>query len=260
MTLASETLQLDLPEGEVHVWCAPLDGLLARESSLFRTMSPDEKARARRFVFERDRERFSVCRGLLRRILGSYLGVAPSEVQFAYGAHGKPRLGPSHAGSGLRFNVSHSGQLALLAFTHHWEVGVDIELLRHLADVEELARESLSVLEQKALLTLPPELRSAAFLRAWTRKEAILKALGAGIGAPLDRFSVSLDAGTHIEILDMDPSMGSMDEWKLYSLDTAPEIAAALAVKGTGDRPPPITAVRMVDATGGGAVSRWFEE
>ena len=118
---------------------------------------------------------------LLRWVLGGYLGLEPGEIRFAYGPNGKPRLDTRGDEDVLGFNVSHSGPLALMAFAHRRDVGVDVEFDREVSDVDGLARRCFSSRERNALMRLVPELRPAAFLRCWTRKEALMKADGGGM-------------------------------------------------------------------------------
>lgn len=170
---------VSLAAQEVDVWRAPLD--LEREETVMwleSLLAPDELDRARRFYFARDRRRYVVCRGILRAILGRYLGEQPEELVFAYGRNGKPRL----ADGGLHFNVAHSEGLALLAFTRAGEVGVDLERIRPLPDCEEVARAAFPPEELARLEACPPERRREEFFRTWTRQEAVLKALGSGLG------------------------------------------------------------------------------
>lgn len=157
--------RLDEPQAETVRW---LESLLA----------PDERDRMQRFYFARDRRRYVVGRGTLRVILGRYVGRAPEELRFAYGSNGKPRL----EGSEVYFNVAHSEGLALFAVTRAGEVGVDVERIRELPECEEVARSAFSPRELAKLQACPSSRRQAEFFRAWARQEAVLKALGLGLG------------------------------------------------------------------------------
>jgi len=178
-------------DDEVHVWRIALDR--GDGDSLRARLSSDELARAARFHFERDRTRFLVARAALREILAHYLGASPAEIAFVYGDHGKPALAPPHGD--LRFNLSHSHGLALCAVTRGREVGVDVERIRELDDLEDLARSVFSARELAALHRLPEPGLLAGFFTGWTRKEAFIKALGEGLSHPLKRFDVSLEPG-----------------------------------------------------------------
>jgi len=215
--------------GEVHVWYVDIDsGALSSAADL---LSPDEVERARRFHFERDRRRFILARAALRRRLGSYLGGSPQDVHFAYGANGKPVLS-APADPELRFNVSHSGGRALLGFTCGGEVGVDLERLVAVPDALDLAARFFAPAERTALETVEPDLRSRAFLNGWTRKEAFVKALGEGLGFPLDRFEVSLHPDEPARLLAL--GNGDPTAWTLSGLEPEVGYLAAIAVRGRG--------------------------
>jgi 4'-phosphopantetheinyl transferase len=219
---------LTLGEGSVHVFAAALTDPHAH-ASLVRLLSPDERERAARFQFELHRRRFVVARGLLRSILGSYLGVRPDGLRFAYGPRGKPRL--EMPPSTLRFSVAHSQDLALLAFSHDRELGVDVEAIRHIQDAEGIARRFFSASESVALAALPAFLKMQGFFNGWTRKEAFIKATGEGLAFPLDQFDVALAPGQPARLLRLGWSDGA-NGWTLRDLEPAPGYAAALAFRG----------------------------
>lgn len=223
-----------LPAGHVHVWLTAIDdGTERRVENLLDTLSADELARADRFRFSRDRQMFVVTRAVLRRLIGRYSGVAPSEVHFSYGLWGKPSLGVAGAGpEGLRFNVSHSGDLALLAFARGRDVGVDLERERPIPEGHAIAESQFSTRERAVLLRHAPAERSRAFLGCWTRKEALLKATGNGLSIPLDTFEVTLAPGEAAWPLQATTGPEEASRWSLVDLTPAPGFAAALAVEG----------------------------
>jgi len=163
---------------------------------VLKSLVPDERQRAERFRFERDRRRFIVAHGVLRDILGRYLKCSPAQVSFSYNQYGKPALAQESEAIGLRFNMSHSHEVALYALTRAREVGVDVELLREDFASLEIAERFFSRSEVALLNSLAPELRTDGFFNCWTRKEAYIKALGEGLSHPLDRFAVSLAPGS----------------------------------------------------------------
>ena len=216
-----------LSPDEVHVWSADLDRL--PEAELGEALSADERERARRFRFDRDRRRFTTARGLLRRLLGRYLGRDPAGLRFAYGPRGKPSLGEGH---GLRFNVSHSGGLALLAFAWDRELGVDVEEEREVREAADIARRYFSPREEEELRRLREDQRQAAFFRCWTRKEAFIKATGDGLSRPLDAFDVTLRPGEPARLLRVAGEPEAESRFWLEDLRPAPGFAGALAVEG----------------------------
>jgi len=164
-------------------------------------LSDAERQRASRFVFDRDRRRFIVARARLRRSLAARLSVRPESVELVYGAHGKPRLARHCPTSDLHFNVSHAEDVAVYAFSHGREIGVDIESVRVIHDTEDIAARFFSHREYEAYLALEPRDRPLGFFNCWTRKEAYVKALGDGLSHPLDCFDVTLAPGEPAKIL-----------------------------------------------------------
>lgn len=226
---------LRLEAGDIHVWRAQLDLGAARLQGLFRSLSADERSRAERFRAPRDRDRYIAGRGLLRAVLARYLWAHPAELHFRYGLHGKPALAREAGRSALRFNVSHSEGLALLAVTRGREVGVDVERLR--PDIEDgIARRFFSPGEVARLGALPAGQRQAAFFACWTRKEAFVKARGEGLGLGLDTFDVTLAPEEPAALLRLDGDAGAPGRWSLQHLDPGPGYVGALAVEGRGLR------------------------
>lgn len=221
---------LTLQKHEVHVWRADL---LVHSSHEFRSLlSPDEQARADRFYFQKDRDRFEVARGILRLILSRYLNVPPQELQFHYSPTGKPSLADPIEPS-LCFNLSHSEQLALYAIA--WRtVGIDIEQIRSECDYEGIAERFFSPSEQTALSQLSPDLKLQGFFNGWTRKEAFLKATGQGLTIPLDQLVVSLKPDEPARILRTDWNPAAASRWSIANLQVEAGYAAAIAAAGQG--------------------------
>jgi 4'-phosphopantetheinyl transferase len=198
-----------LRPGEVHVWRVELaDGDL---EALRPLLSLAESIRAERFHFSRDRARFTAGRGRLRTILGRYLDLPPHELRFTEGAHGKPEL--EGMASTLRFNLSHSDDLMLLAVTHARAVGIDLELMREDVPFQSLADHYFEPEDAWDLRLLPPIERVGKFYALWTSTEARLKADGAGLGR-----------GTRV----IQP-----ERWSVIRLQPAEGYAAALATEGS---------------------------
>ncbi|HEV2393476.1 MAG TPA: 4'-phosphopantetheinyl transferase superfamily protein [Verrucomicrobiae bacterium] len=166
-------------------------------------MSDDEIQRAGRFHFEQHRNRFIAGRGLLRAVLARYLCAAPKQIKFAYGTNGKPCLAKSTGGDNLEFNLAHSEDVALLAVTRTFPVGIDVERIRPMPDAAELVARFFSPRESAIFRGLPSEEQSSAFFSLWTRKEALLKATGEGIGHLLNQVEVSFLPGEPVRIIRM---------------------------------------------------------
>ncbi|HEY1607308.1 MAG TPA: 4'-phosphopantetheinyl transferase superfamily protein [Allosphingosinicella sp.] len=197
--------------------------------SLRALLDPEERSRAARLRFERDRHRFIARRGRLRLLLAGALGCAPAKIRYATGRFGKPRL----EGAGdLRFNLSHSDGLALCAIGRGVEIGCDIERRRSdLADAA-TAERFFAAGERRVLRSLPRERQVQGFFDCWTRKEAYVKALGDGLSCPLDSFEVSLEPGGTTRLGNGGRA------WLIAGFEPAPLYHAAVAVETRGDAHP----------------------
>jgi 4'-phosphopantetheinyl transferase len=220
---------------EVHLWRCSLDLPLASLDEEYAVLASDEIERARRYKFTRDRRRFVAARSFLRRTLAEYLSVSPLEISFVYGAFGKPGLSRRPDGARVEFNMSHSADLAILAISRGPEVGVDVEQVIQVPELQGTASRFFSAYENAALNEVPAENRNFAFYCCWTRKEAFLKALGHGLAHSLDSFDVSLDE-ERPKLVAVRSDRGAPSEWTLFHLCPAPGYVAALAVKGNGVR------------------------
>jgi 4'-phosphopantetheinyl transferase len=218
---------------DVHVWRIALEMSETMLARLREILAEDERRRAERFHFEKDRRHFTAGRGALRILLARYLARRPEEVRFVYSNYGKPRLADSDNGDHLRFNLTHSHGLALLAITRGRDIGVDVERLRDMErDGEPLAERFFSPREAAVLRSLPPELRREAFFHCWTCKEAYIKANGKGLSLPLDQFDVSLHPAEPAALLATHHDPMEARRWSLRSLDPGEGYVGALAVEG----------------------------
>lgn len=206
-------------------------------------LSSVERERASRFARARDCRRFVVARGRLKQLLGLRLGVAPHSVQLVYGPRGKPALAPAFAGSGLRFNISRSDDVAAYAFAYDREIGVDVEEVRVLPDADAVVAQMFSPSENVSYVALSPRDRPLGFFQCWTRKEAFIKALGEGLHYPLDRFDVSLTPGEPGRILRIESTAGSDCPWALHSFSPGAQLTGAVVVQ-TRAQEPALTAAR----------------
>jgi 4'-phosphopantetheinyl transferase len=218
----------------VHVWPIRIpasdDGL----TWLCSLLTGDERKRAARFTPTRLRRSFIITRGILRTLLGRYIDLAPAAVPLCYGINGKPSLAiPSQN----HFNMSHSGDLAVFAFTTGCEVGVDVELMRPLLRSQDLAESFFSPDEVLQLHGLSVDQRERAFFLCWTRKEAYIKATGRGLAAPLHEFAVNLGLNEPPRLLHIGHDRLLAESWTIHNLDIDPAYAGALAYR---DAPRPI--------------------
>ena len=214
-----------MPCDGVRVWSVPLDiaGAVSR-------LSEDESERVDRYRFDADRRRFAACRTALRTILASFLRVAAHEIGLATTASGKPYLHPRHE-SHLRFSVSHSGDLALIALANNREVGVDVEHIRAMPGMDGVIRRYFSPSEVRALESLPGDERRRAFFRIWTLKEAYLKGCGDGLTRRLDAIDVMVHADDQPASFQVRDRPGDETRWILRPIGAGDSYAAALAVE-----------------------------
>jgi 4'-phosphopantetheinyl transferase len=221
-----------LAQDVIHVWRAPLDLAAPLIEDLRRTLSDDELNRAERFVYVQDRERFIAARGLLRIILGRYLGLSPERLRFRYGPWGKPELAAKLGCERLTFNLSHSRDLALYAVSRKKRVGIDLEHVRPIPEFRQLVERYFSSSEKAVFRALSPDGQMGAFFRGWTRKEAYIKARGQGFALALDRFDVSIAPGEPARVLTVGGDSGEASRWSVCELLPAGGYVAALAAEG----------------------------
>ena len=217
-----------LEPGAVHVWAASLDVPPARLAELRATLCADERERAARFRGDLLAHRFIAARGMLRELLGGYLGADPASIRFTYGAYGKPAL---FADAALHFNVSHSRGLALFAFTSAAPVGVDVEHVAPMPDMAGMVSSFFAPAERDQLAALPEAEYEVAFYRCWARKEAYLKAGGAGLSVPLDSFDVSVSPGGGARLLRVAGAPDAPLRWSLLHLQPTDDSVGALAIE-----------------------------
>lgn len=220
----------------VHIWSADLDDPAFHADGLVHLLSPDERARAARFRYERDRRRFSTARGLLRVLLGGYLNQDPAAIELAYGPSGKPKLRTRGAEPSIHFNLAHADSCALFGFARGSEVGVDVEKLRDFPELGDIARRFFSPGEAERVANADTATRVPAFFRCWTRKEAFIKALGDGLSRPLDSFAVTVEAdrAPRIEWTLGEPELPNF--WSLHHLEPRTGYVAAVALPRANTR------------------------
>jgi 4'-phosphopantetheinyl transferase len=208
-------MSLDLPDGDIH--------------ELSAILSPDEMARANRFVYPNYRNYFIAGRAQMRLILSRYVHQYAGDLAFNYNEYGKPFL--SSSPGKIQFNVSHSQLLGLVAVTLNKRVGVDIERVRTDIDYTQIAQQFFAPGEVKRLMDLPVELQLEAFYACWTRKEAFIKARGMGLAIPLDQFEVSFSPNIPPQLVYSGSDLTGESDWSLYELRPGTGYIAALAVQ-----------------------------
>ena len=214
--------RVPLKDADLHVWLAHLPSEKAHLLHLVSLLSADEQERATRFRFDEHRERWQLARGVLRTLLGTYLGVNPESLRFTYGEHGKPLLPET----GIHFNTSHSGDYAVFAFTRAGKVGVDVERVKdEVSRGEEIARKYFAPGEFQQWQALPESERARGFFEVWTRKEAFVKARGDGLFSGLDQFETSSHEPRIVSVHGE-----AATNWWMSNLPEIPDYAACVVV------------------------------
>lgn len=221
-----------LPPKKIDLWIWRFTDDKASQMEIQAFLSPEETARAARFVFPADKARFVGRRFHVRKVLGNYLSCAPGDIVFEHNGHGKPFLSPAHR-SDLRFNLSHSEDVAVLGVTHGLELGVDVERVRPIS--EKVASRFFSRAECETLASIPADQADRSFHECWTGKEAFVKALGSGLSVPLDSFEVSFGPGSDSAIIRIG-SLGNDEPraWRLWRFEAAPGFLGAVAARTAG--------------------------
>lgn len=223
-----DPVSVSISSNEVHLWNIDLSWRALPDAGA--VLSFDELERASRFHFERDRQHFMISHSALRLILARYLNLPAATLVFGQTEYGKPFLTNLEA-DGLLFNMSHSGDVAVIAVAREREVGVDVEFMRADFATSEVAENFFSVAEIYTLSGLDPHERTRAFFDCWTRKEAYVKARGEGLSIPLDQFDVSLAPGVKAAMLGNRIDDAEKSRWTFQDFQVAHEYAAALVVE-----------------------------
>ena len=221
----------DLAVGQVHVWRISLKQPEPIYQILSDSLTSDEITRANRFRFDEGRRRFVVGRGILRSILAGYVGTKPQEIRFQYGPQGKPSLEKKYESTGLYFNLAHTRDLAVCACTRQCEIGVDVEHIHPVDEIDRIARRIFSEGDYLAWNHLPDELRLTAFYRCWTQKEALIKAMGLGLSQPMSQLSVSMLSDEPASLLSLNGDRECAGDWSLHGFVPETGTIAAFALK-----------------------------
>ena len=218
--------RIELSDSKIHVFLLQLD--LFDCSQLISYLSEDEVVRAEQLKVEEKKKQFIIVRGVCRKLLSHALNIDAKEIKFYYGEHKKPYIEEQYNNKSVEFNISHSGNYALVALTLYNKVGVDIEKINHKIDYQYLSKRFFSEKENEELLCLTKGEQLDAFYRAWTRKESFIKATGKGIAFGLDRFSVSLEDNVKCRIV-IDSSELINEQWYCYNVMNVENYKMALA-------------------------------
>ena len=217
---------------QVHIWRVFPDTVILPIEELQRMLSVDELERAGRFHFEKDQLNFIMARAILRMILSHYLDDRPHKLHFDYNSFGKPMLLTKHDSDPVNFNLSHSNGIALYAITRDRNVGIDVEQVRDGVDVHQVSERFFSAGEIGSLKNISKKDQLERFFQYWTRKEAIIKAIGKGVSFPLEQVDISTGDGRLLSSINL-KSDGSEDlPWHVMDLVPGDGYKAAIAIDG----------------------------
>lgn len=217
----------------IHIWKASLDSNKSKLNSVPACLSIDELQRASRFYFKRDRRQFIVRRGILKQIIAEYVDIDPKNLLFGYNPSGKPFLLNDSPPHNLRFNMSHSKNMALYAISFGKEVGIDIEYMQKDIEFQQIIDRFFSQSEREYLQKINIDSRKEEFFKIWTRKEAILKALGKGLSFPLQMVNVPYKRSNFIFRINRDGNHGKNSFWNVQDLLPANNYVASVAIEGS---------------------------
>jgi len=223
-----------LPENEIHIWKIPLVQSIHTIETFEGALSQDEHSRSARYHFEKDKQKFIIARGSLRMILGQYLNISPDQIEFIYNDYGKPGLDKGCGDKKISFNLAHSDNWAVCAIVNKHIIGIDIEKIRTLPDVAQIAERFFSDAEFADYQIVLEEHKISAFFNCWTRKEAFIKAIGEGLSHPLDKFIVTLADNVPAKLVEVEDDPDEAANWEMISFNPAPGYIGAVAIRALG--------------------------
>ncbi len=221
-----------LLNNEVHIWRLNLKQLDLHALSFASILSDREKMRAGSFHFKKNKKRFIIGRGILRIILGFYLDIKPELLEFLYGPYGKPQLNEKNYNETIQFNLTHSHELALCAFTRGRRLGIDLEYITNIPDLKVITTHIFSRRENKKFKKIPKNKKLNAFLKCWTVKEAYSKAIGTGLTELYKQFNLSFSLKISTSKRKIKIYIKKTSNWSLMSFAPLPDYTASLVVEG----------------------------
>lgn len=219
--------------GEVHLWFAHVNLNPDVLEQLNATLSDRERARADRFVFEKHKVRYVFAQGVLRDVLSQATGIGAAEIEFTGNLYGKPFLKTAAGAATLQFNLSHSADMVAVGLMEHRAIGVDVEYIRPVHDLESVALDNYTPGEFDTIYGVPAEEQKAMFFRYWTRKESYIKAVGKGLSIPLNTFDTRFEPGARGRKLGRTTDAPHIESWWIEDLTPPSGHAASYAAAVT---------------------------
>lgn len=224
-------INITLQDNEAHLWLVNINKSFRDLDYYTALLSPEEKKRSGRFHFSRDKNRNIITYAVLRLLISNYINIDPAQVMYKYNQYNKPEVA-NRKNSGLGFNLSHSGNYIIYAFSLRREVGIDIEQKREINYADSIVKRFCSEKEKTEYFSFPPEQRNEIFLCCWTRKEAYIKARGEGLNFQLNNFTVSLNPADPPALLDVSDEPFEKQKWSLYDIEVHNGYYSTLAAEG----------------------------
>ncbi len=219
----------------VHIYLACLDLSYPQIKTMSKLLSPKEKNRAKKYYFKHDRVQYIARHGILRTLLGNYIKCSPERIQFTTNTYGKPYLKHVVHNKQYYFNISYSNDMGVFAFTTNQEVGVDIEYVKNIPEVNSIVDNYFSLEEKNKFKRLSMIQRQSLFYEYWTRKEALIKGIGMGLQYPIDRIDLNLQTLQTAIVDNRHTNFESKQIWSIYKLNLPSGFLGALALRNQID-------------------------
>jgi len=226
-----------LEYNHVHIWRVNLDYSESKLNLLKDHLSKEEIERANRFYFEKDRRQFMLRRGILKQIISKYLAIDPQNLPFEYNRFGKPYLITDSLKHDLKFNMSYSNNVALCCISPQKNVGIDIEYLHKDVEFQPIIDRFFSQNEKEFIENIVINKQKEGFFKIWTRKEAILKAMGKGMSFPLEMINVPFKKNNFTININSFGNQGNESSWYVQDLFPASNYVASIAIEGLDSEP-----------------------
>jgi len=223
-----DNFDFNLDNKHIHVWYININDYINSIPELISKIDKQETKRAHQFKFDKDRNCFICSHAILRILLGKYCNCDTTKITYDYTVNNKPILTYD---KNLHFNLSHSSHRAIIAFTKNRPIGIDIEYMQEKETLDNLAKRFFSSQEYNEYKLLPEQHKTQGFYNAWTRKEAVVKAIGIGITCSLKSFSINLTPGSKAKLLSMH-NQNDVTNWQLYGFNPEEKYCAAIAWHG----------------------------
>ena len=220
--------------GEIHIWSSLLDQPEDLINLFHTSLSKEEKDRISKYKFKLLRDRQTVSKGLLKSFISSYLNIGTGEINFVQNEYGKPSLTPELNEIDLHFNISHSEHFGMFAFTIGKQLGIDIESVQEITNLNQIVDLCFSDSEKEWFYNSDPGLKKELFYKVWTGKEAYIKAIGKGLSFPLKEIEFKINSNNSIEFQNVHGDLPYRGKWNIFTFNPHPNFISSLVVEANG--------------------------